>query len=330
MESQTSTPEPAASENITDAQAQSEGQALQYESLFDEVVSEAELRGEEPDTPSETNEAEPSPPKDDQKPEEPKPEPEPEKPPKGYVPIQALHQERGQRQLLSQEIQQLKAELAAAKTGRGDDNGQEAQAPDDEFTVLSEQEFNELLEEDPVEAIKYDRKLRIWESKQAEKANAQRQEQDVIARSIGMMTSAVPGLYDQDSDVNQRLSDFAIEKGFADLDGLAIITDPRTRVVPARGGPPRLLGETAAHLVTMLNNVFQDIAKGPDVTKAKSEQVKAEVTKELLSKLKQQPAGHMSLGDVPGDAGDDSGIRPLTESDYAKMSDADRRRFLGG
>jgi hypothetical protein len=141
------------------------------------------------------------------------------------------------------------------------------------------------------------------------------------------MESAVPGLYDQDSDVNQQLSDFAVNQGFADLDGLAIVTDPRTKIVPANGGPPRLLGETAAHFVTMLHNFYKQgaVKPAPDVNK-----VKADVTKELLSKLKQSPTGHVSLGDVPGDSGDDAMMRPMSEADYAKMSDADRRRYLGG
>ena len=150
-----------------------------------------------------------------------------------------------------------------------------------------------------------------------------------------MMAAAVPGLYDTDNDVNRKLSDFAAEKGFADVDGLALITDPRTRIISPDGGPPQILGETAANLVIMLNTLFQEVAtpRTPtEVEKALTERIRAQVTKEVMSKIK-QPAGaeHKSLGDIPGDAGDDATLmRAMTEADFAKLSEADQRRYLGG
>ena len=335
---QAATPEPAAASDTVDVAGQSEGQAVEFESLFDEGVSDAELMGEEEQTekPSEAKEEPaPSPPKDvkesEKEPETPKEE-EPQadegqqdKPPKGFVPIQALHQERTQRQVMAQQLQQLQAQLDAAKTAKPETDKPEA---DGEFKVLSESEFNELLEEDPVEAIKYDRKLRSWETQQAEKANAAKAEQSIIDRSISMMVEAVPGLYDQENDTNEQLTNFAAEHGFTDLDGLSIVTDPRTKVIPVNGGKPQLLGETAAHFVTLLSNLFQTTKNGD---KAKDSTLKAEVTKELLSKLKQSPAGqHVSLGDIPGGDTIDVTAGPMTEAQYAKMSAEDKRRYLGG
>ena len=332
------TPEPAAITDTVDAEGQSEGQAVEHESLFDEAVSEAELMGEEAGPATETKEAVSSPPKaakeTDPTPEAVTKEEPPadgqEKPPKGFVPLQALQQERTQRQTLSTKVQQLEAQLAAAKDKA--DGVKPADTTTDDFTVLSEEEFNSLVEEDPVEAIKYDRKLRAYEHTQAQKAEAAKSEQDIVDRSIGMMSEAVPGLYDQDNDANEQISAFATEKGFVDMDGLSLITDPRTRIIPVGGGKPRLLGETAAHLVTMLGNLFQESKNGKpiDNTAAVTEKVKAEVTKDLLSKLKQSQSGHMSLGDVPGDSGLDGLTQPLTEEAYAKLSGADKRRYLGG
>jgi hypothetical protein len=340
---QAPTSEPASLDNISDAQPPAEGQSVTFEPLFDtESVSEAELMGEEGEPkddqqkPSETKE-EPatSPPKDEKKQDESKEDsPTEDKPPKGFVPIQALHQERGQRQMLTIEVQQLKSELEALKSGKTED--QNAAPHDDDFNVLSDEEFDALLEEDPVEAIKYDRKFRAYEARQAEKAKSERAERQLIDQSVGMMEEAVPGLYDQDSDVNQRLTEFAIEKGFADMDGLALVTDPRTKIVPHNGGKPRALGQTAAHFVVMLHNLFKEASLPKDDAgreKALMDRVKAEVTQELLGKIK-QPTGaeHKSIADMPGDAGSDvlnlSG--PLTEAAFANLSDADQRRLLGG
>ena len=328
---QAATPEPAAASDTMDVGGQSEGQAVGFESLFEESVSDAELMGEEAE--SETKEETvSSPPKDEKEPEtEPETKEDPpddegqEKPPKGFVPIQALHQERTQRQVLAQQLQQLQAQLDAAKTAKPE---AEAQDTDSDFKVLSESEFNELLEEDPVEAIKYDRKLRSWETRQAEEANAAKAEQSIIDRSISMMVDTVPGLYDEGNDTNEQLTNFAAEHGFTDLNGLSIVTDPRTRVIPANGGKPQLLGETAAHFVTLLNDLFQSTKNGD---KTKDSTLKAEATKELLSKLKQSPAGqHVSLGDIPGGDTIDVTAGPMTEAQYAKMSAEDKRRYLGG
>lgn len=350
---QAATPEPASPDHTINADGNSEAQATgTFEPLFDtETISEAELMGEETEEakdkpkaqekPSETKEAEPSPPIDEKEATEDASDGTGEagKPPKGFVPIQALHQERGQRQVLSQEVSQLRAELEAFKTAKKAVEATHGAPKDvEEFKVLSEQEFNELLEEDPVEAIKYDRKFRAYEARQAEQAKAKQSDQAMIDQSMGMMAEAVPGLYDQDSDVNQRLSEFAVENGFTDLDGLALVTDPRTRVLPANGGNPKPLGQAAASLVLMLNNLFQEASKPPDKgaqdAQTKLEQrIREQVTQELLSKIK-QPAGteHRSLGDVPGDAGADASAleKVLSETEFSRLSEADQRRLLGG
>ena len=256
------------------------------------------------------------------------------KPPKGFVPIQALHQERGQRQLLTQEVQTLRAENTALKSGKVSEQEAES-AKEAEFEVLSEEDFNELLGDDPVEAIKYERKLRAHEAKQADQKKVADADTATIEQSLGMMATAIPGLYDTDSDVNQKLSDFAVEKGFADLDGLALVTDPRTKIIPTNGGNPQLLGDTAANLVIMLNTLFQEagVSKEDPDNKELTEKLRGEITKELLAKIK-KPAGaeHKSLGDIPGDAGSDLTLTggPKTEADFAKLSEDDQQRLLGG
>jgi len=359
---QAPTQEPAALDQTIDVDGEAEGQSVEFEPLFDtEDISDADLRGDDettddPETdpkseakdksasspPSDKKGAEKKASEDEGKPADTKADEAHEadgKPPKGFVSIGALHEERGKRQALSQEVQSLRSELQAFNTGKKqpETDGEETDQEDgEEFKVLSEAEFDELLEDDPVEAIKYDRKLRIHEAKQAEKEQAVKAEESIINQSIGMMADAIPGLYDEDSDVNQKLSDFAVEKGFVDLDGLALVTDPRTRIVPPNGGKPQLLGNTAANLVVMLNNLFAEVAtpkSDAEKETALREKIKAEVTKELLGKIKLSPGSeHKSIADIPG-AGNDDGVNMagvMTEAQFAKLSESDQRRLLGG
>lgn len=362
---QTPTPEPASIDNTVDVDAPSEAQVVEFDPLFDdEDVSDDDLRGEEAEEKPSDSKSEAkddtvtSPPEDkkeskDKKADEDKPDEdkaeeaddkEETKPPKGYVPIQALHQERGQRQMLSQQVQSLQQQLESLQSGKQPETVQEDKKPEPGFEVLTDEQVEELIEDDPVEAMKYDRKfrayqdrLRSWEASQQQKQAAERQEQEVIERSIGMMAESVPGLYDQDSDVNQKLSDFAVESGFADLDGLALVTDPRVKVIPPNGGKPRPLGETAANLVLMLNNLFNEKSNGPDTGKIEKQveaRLRDEITKELLSKLKTDTGagGHKSIGDVPGESGQESvaNLNPKTEQDFLNLSAEEERRLLGG
>lgn len=368
---QPATPEPAKFEDtISAGEGQVEGESGGFEALFDdEIISDADLRGEEDAEggeqtgddqggkevkASETkkDDSASSPPKDEEKAKTVEDDQETDdegdgqtgeeeaKPPKGYVPIQALHQERGQRQILSQQLQQLQQELSDLKAGKTGQEGQtDQQQADEGFKVLSEQEFNELVEEDPVEAIKYDRKLRAHQERQKQQEAAANAEKEAVERSVGMMVEAVPGLYDQDSDVNEQLTNFAIENGFGDVDGLALVTDPKAKVIPPNGGEPRLLGETAANLVLMLNNLFQQRGKanGPDQSKLEKEiedRLRGEITKEVLGKMKTDTGAgeHKSIGDVPGESGQESttNLNPTTEADFARLSAEEERRLLGG
>lgn len=324
-----------------------ETQSVEFDPLFeDEDVTEAELMGEEPEPEADTKE-----PEVEKETAAPQPEGDKEevtdegketlddggnKPPKGFVPIQALHQERGQRQMLSQEVQQLKEQLATLsqqKPLEDDQRKLDLDTDTEGFKVLSEEAFEELLEDDPVEAIKYERKLRSYEAQQASIAEAEKIQNESIARAIGMMTEAIPDLYDTNSDVNQKLTDFAAQKGFQDLDGLAVLTDPRTQVVPSGGSKPKPLGETAANLVVFLNNYFKEAQafNDPNASNELKDSLKAEITKSLLQKIKSDSGTHVSLADLPGDSGNigDSGDI-LTEEQFSKLSEAEQKRYLGG
>jgi len=165
------------------------------EPLFEEEsVSEEELMGEEV---TEENAADSAPkdepkedpgekpkeePKEEEKPkdepkEEPKEEPEeePKAPPKGYVPQEALRQERHTNQELRQQLRDAQYQLQQAH----EKLTQKPKDPDDipsalkNFKELSLEEYDELVDEDPDEAMKYRARLdayRDYQHKQMEKA----------------------------------------------------------------------------------------------------------------------------------------------------------------
>lgn len=322
-----------------------DGPELQeFPPLFEdeEEHSEEELIGEPEEAPEGEEEAVTPPPEGEEeeppekdaeegKPEE-EGEPKDDKPPAGYVPLAALHEERGKRQFLAQEIETLKQELQFLKESPPKD-----QKPEEEFRVLSDQEFQELLEDDPAEAILYDRRLRVYEAEQARKLEQERIEKEIVDRSAKAMLEVVPDLYDPNSTTNQELSKFAVEQGFNE-DYLPVLTDPRTKIIPPGADEPVLLGDVAVSQVKMLYNLYQK-AKSSDraaiekeVTDRVTKEVTDRVTKEIMAKFKASPAQeYQSLASVPGNGDEPFDItRNLTPAQVDKLTPAQRRVYLGG
>lgn len=358
------TPQEIKEASIRGAEGPTEFQGT--ETLFGEVApTDAELRGEGTETSEgDTTTANPKPTEDETKPEEKKEDPvkEPEKkeepkkeepkedgkeitkPPEGYVPLAALREERTQRKQLADDLANLRAELQALKTAPK--AGEEP-----EFKILSEAEFNQLVEDAPVEAIKYTKKLQEYEAKQAKvnevkkQTEAQEQwEQSVVGKTIQRIETEVPGIYDDEATINSELTAFASEQGL-DPVYLSVFSDPRTRIIPPGQKNPIILGEGAAELISMLYKVYSAKGKGSreaiekelrtafdtelsEKLAAKEAEVTEKITKEVMGKLKEQPT-YRSLGDAPG-SGDTPLSGPLTEAQIAKMSPEELRRALGG
>jgi len=327
--------------------------------LFDEVApSEAELMGEEP----EKEETKPAPEEKvaegdkkvtDKKPEGEKPEGEAvaeekegedkkeepeakdEKPPAGYVPHAALHEARMEKQELARELNALKQEVADLKATK-------EEVAEDSFKVLSDEEFEELVEEDPVEAIKYERKLDKYREAQKSKENErdvakkqQEKDQQVITESLERMTKAVPGLYEEGSSVNKDLATFAIKNGF-DPDLLGLMTTPST-FIATPNGDIKPLGNGAAGLVEMIYK-FYTAAKtnSPETLRAQAEanaekKLRETITAELMKKFKtQKGTDFKSIGDVPGASGETPEITGgFTEAQYVNMTPQQRDKLLG-
>lgn len=326
-----------------------------YDSLFGESVSEAELMGES-DEQGETGaegdagateepEAQPAAEEEGQGQQEEKTltdeaaaEPQDEdtgsRPPAGYVPLQALHEERGRRQQLAERVQQLEQYLQQQAQQPKPPAPQEA--PKDEFKVLDEAEFDELVEEDPAEAIRYQARFAKHQAQQAERARIAQTEQQELQRALNRLETRIPGFYDPTAGVQAKLSDFAINLGF-DPDALAAITDPRTKIIPPGATQPIPLGERAVSVIEAIHKGYSQVANTKDektlrasIEKELRDSITKEVTQQLLTKIKQQNPGYVSIGETPsGEATVPGQAQTLTEAQYAKLSPAERAKLLG-
>ena len=321
------------SEALTEEQLTGDEEALESE---EEAASPPPEGDEKPPEEKASEEGDDTPPGD--KPPEDKP-PEDEakedgKPPEGYVPLAALHEERGKRQYLSTELETLKAEIKELKDV--------PQAPKEgEFKVLSDKEFQDLLDEDPTEAILYDRRLRVHETGLSQKAEAQRADQAIIDQSARLMREAIPQIYDSNSTINNDLSKFAVEQGF-DEQYLPVLTDPRTKVIPPGSNEPVLLGDVAVGQVKMLYNLYQQksnsgdraaIDKEIEVAVAKDRKETTDrVTKQIVAKFKATPTqDYHSIGDIPGGGDEPFDVsKTLTAAQVDKLSETQKRQYLGG
>jgi hypothetical protein len=322
-------------------------------SLFGETVTDAELMG------AETTEEAPEEPTENEEPQEnaEDAEPPPEertdatregeskeavKPPTGYVPLAALHEERGKRQAMSSRIQELEAAVATLSQGKPAEEQQqqkeEGQAREEEglpqdFRVLSAKEYRDLAENDLVEAQIYLHNLNRFQKQEEKKQKeehqrklAQEQTQALIQKRYTEMEQAVPGIFAEDGDVNKALTKFAADNGM-DETFVSVLTDPTTRIV-GEDGRVVLLGKGAVQMLTLLNNAFK--AAKPDATK--EDLLKAQGAAELLGKIQNTTTGYRNIGGTPpgGLSVPNDPNRVVTEAELARMSPEEQERYLRG
>lgn len=245
------------------------------------------------------------------------------KPPAGFVPYEALFEERERRKQALEEALKWKeiaeGKIAAAdQTGKGVGLQQHTEAskgkvpiPDEikddarEFCRLYP-EYAELLTEDSpdgerlryrlesfgvdgafdaAESIIVRRKFdEIQKSyQQTEQERAREAEKSYIMRCEQELAATIPGLY-QDPNVATTLVDFAIEHGF-NKDFLGLLTDPGTKIIPSGESPEKsvLLGEGAIGVVKALYALKQKLENTP-----KLEEIKKQVEAELRPKITQE------------------------------------------
>jgi hypothetical protein len=340
----------------------------EFGALFDEEVTEAALMGEEEETPAEEKpdeksdkEAAASESEGEEKPGE-KTEESEEKteakseevdytkpPPKGYVPLPAVQEAREINKNLKTQIDTLQKTVELLQT----QTAEKVTPEDDEFKdfeVLSQQKFDELVEDDVEEALKYQSKLARYNDHQR---NVQHNQQIEVARkqkvdgainqSIEKIVQSVPGIYEEGNNIASDLFEFAVSSGF-DKDYLTLLTTPATRISPvdSQGNVSKEsfpLADGAASMITMLYKLHQSVReRNPEELRSKieaevKEKLRKEITEELLEKFKNETTGQSfrSIADVPGGSDDEPAHKKFySEADFSKMSEKEQQRILGG
>lgn len=308
-------------------------------------VSEADLMGENPEstenTPahSESSDVEETQTVDEEteekEEEEVKAEPEeevkaePEKPPKGYVPLAAVHEVRGENKYLKEQLAELKAQLAAKPEVKVE--AKPEPNPFEDFQTLTDAEFQELAVESPAEALVYMKQLTAYQEHQRsvadEKVQAEANEAylaQVYQAANEEMERAVPGLLSEDSPVAKEFQEFAVDLGFTE--DMFYLTNPATRIILPGESEPLLLGEQAAQIVKLLANAKSRAPKQVDETK-----LRKEIEAEMLSKIKSGTA-FKSLADIPAtsEARPEFGDKVLTQAQFEKLSEKEQELYLAG
>jgi len=260
------------------------------------------------------------------------------KPPAGFAPIGALHEERAKRKLYFEqatELQNVNSQLSAqveSLTKRLNElaGGDEGGFDPDNFKVLSAKEFKELKESDPDAAIDYLHNKQEFERTQELKNATKRRIASIVNDSHELVRSVIPEVYE--GDYGAELSALAVESGLPN-NYVSALTSPDTLILPPGAESPIPLGPAAAGLVIMLHNLNTAIKNGnPDKITAKiAEDVKKKTTEELMKKIKTEGQGFTNLDAIAkaGEGSQDS-FRPLSEDEIAAMPEAERKAFLGG
>jgi hypothetical protein len=275
------------------------------------------------------------------------PEKEPEKPPAGYVEIGALKEARTQlketRKEHAREMESMRQEVASLKAAMPKEEKPDGSKWKD-FKVLSAEDFQELADENPIDAIKYQQELREYEKYQDQLKAAEEEEErqvnedrKMVERTVERISESVPGIYDENSEIRETLTTFAGEHGLG-KSTLGMITDPATLILPPGAEQPVLLGDNAAELVEMIHKVHGLTKDGPTRESLKAEiekELRATIEKETLEKFKAGSLGEefKDIGELPSGEPVDEGIfgkTDFTEEEWARLPADRRRALLGG
>lgn len=253
--------------------------------------------------------------------------------PKGFVPLAAVHEARGEIRYLKEQLQTVQDQVRTLQV----EPTKETKVPND-FEVLTDEQFEDLADDNPAQAAIYLRKLGVYEADQrvqADKAKdlvAFEESYDaIIDNSVAEIEKVAPGIYDEDSGVQKELMEFAESFGFSE--DLFYLTNPATKIILPGETEPLLLGEQSASILGMLVNAKTKMA--PQDNSELETKLRAEITTELMKKFK-TPVTETFRGlnevsksdnDIPeeGLAG-----KVLTTAQLQKLSPAEEEAYLAG
>lgn len=308
------------------------------------TVSDEDLQGydeTEEEKPAEEEKPEVKPTEGDEKPAT--PAPKPEAPPKGFVPTAALHEAREEVRKLKERISALEVKGAAEPPVTPPAVPPDVPTVRPDFKVLTKDEFAELSEESPRDALLYTQELMEYKEAQritAELARQAEQQKAATAAEVdqlfeettALMQEAVPGIFDDGSTVQQELSEFADAIGFTK--DLRYLTNPETQVILPGETKPLYLGRQAASILKMLADLK---TKGiPNAGAADRAAIEAElrpkIEAEILSKIKSGgKTSYKALSDIPtSESSIPTGKAMLSEAEVAKLSPKALQAYLSG
>jgi hypothetical protein len=225
---------------------------------------------------------------------------------------------------LQSQIAQIQQQMNAMYEDSPDIESKEAtEEVQDDFKELSQEELAELQEDDPRAAMEYLVKLNQRLASQVEQklsAEVQKvQEEQQLAQYNAFvsdmeskMAEAVPGIFDENSTVQQELVEFAESVGFDE--SMFFLTNPTT-IVTTPDGQQEYLGEKAVSIMAMLHNLKTKLA-GVSQEQARKE---ASEYKDVSGLATSQS----TKGATPK-----SGM--LSEAEFAKLSPTEQERYLAG
>ncbi len=269
------------------------------------------------------------------KPESPEDVTQVTKPPKGYVPLEALHEARGENRYLKERLSALEQQMKQIPPA-----AQAAIEPVSDFKALSDEEYVTLAKEDPTEALLYMQKLAKHQQVEFERkmqgAEEERQITDVIKVATAKMEAVVPGLFNPDDrTAHDQLAGFAESVGFTE--DLFFLTNPATQIVMPGDDTPVLLGEKAASILRVLVNAQSKLVSSVQPNTPSRAQIEAElrssIEAEILAKLKGTAAPVRTLSQLPqtSNAGvQDFSTASLTPAQLAQLTPVQERAYLSG
>lgn len=203
-----------------------------------------------------------------------------------------------------------------------------------EFKELSDDEYTDLVHSDYAEAQLYVKNLADY--REAKRAVAEQGRQrtlavDAMNRNIATIVNTsreeiareVPGLYDEGSEINAKLIDFAQRKGM-DVELLVALTDPASVLTEREAKAGKYLGKGAVSTIRFLKNAYE-------AEQQIEARLREQITNEVMEKFKINAGVHVSLGDHPAatTTPEDTG-QLITEEQLRGMSEAERAKYLGG
>lgn len=288
-------------------------------------VSEDDLRGYEEDDKEETPEVTPAEPVIP----EPAPPKAEEKPPKGFVPTQAVKEAREENRYLKEQLKSMQEAIDALKKAPAP---AVTEAP--VFKELTKAEYLELAEEAPTEAMAYllelqehkerIREQKLQEQKQAETASSVTR---MLTEAQKAIEEVAPGVFDEESTVQTELVEFAEGLGFTE--DLFYLTNPETLIILPGETTPSYLGKQAAKILSVIVNAKKLSGAKPDET-----ELRKQIEAEVITKLKTLAPGKTfkSLADVPTSAPVKikAAAGVLSEAEMAKLSPDELKQYLTG